>query len=76
MPFTAAELAAAAHVKRLGKGVTPSAVGEKLYDASIGWSFSSTFVPPGGGASEEMQIRHGGIDTQAVREFDTTHGGL
>ncbi len=46
---TAAELAAAAHVKRPGRGVTPGAYGTGLGAASIAWSFAEDLTPVVGG---------------------------
>src|SRR5262245_37204134 len=52
--MTEAEMAAAAHVKRPGRGVTPSLVDTDLGRASIAWSllFDSTPVIGGGGVTD------------------------
>lgn len=43
---TAAKRAAAAHVKRMGKGVTPGALATDLGVAAAGWSYWPEETPP------------------------------
>lgn len=38
--------AAAAHIKRLAKGVTPDTTPAELWRASVGWSYAFDGAPP------------------------------
>lgn len=54
---TAAKRAAAAHVKRAGKGVTPDAARPEIWRAAVAWNYggnSLTPPTPGTGARREL----------------------
>jgi hypothetical protein len=55
---TAAKRAAAAHVKRLGKGVTPDATEPLIWRAAVGWNYltSAALPPVGGGEADRVRI--------------------
>lgn len=64
---SAAKRAAAAHVKKPGKGVTPGTLGTALGRFAAGWNYGADFVPPPAGGGELEPLRLG----QGVEQFPT-----